>query len=452
MKRHTSSILLTALSAFAAFAITTPVLRAADHGDAPNASNNQEADIADVYFFLDPNNNDNVIVIGTVRGFIAAGENGNFGIFDSNVKYRFEFETDFVPPPAEPSSKRLVSDKFIEVTFDPRSADPGPAGKEVLQVTKAQTATVKFIGFKDGSGAKLKSFTAPTTPPSTGATAPAQVVTELGGAGTTGISFFAGMVDDPFFFDIPAFGAFITSVRNGAPDATVFNRGRDSFAGYNVMGIALSIPAAILKDSSSVVGCLFTTQKQVVQTPVKKTGLFKGSGAFKTVDRMATPAVNVALIPFNRKNEYNLATPKDDGKLTFAVDILKTLKALGTAETGIGDDGSFDPTMLGGTAKILADVAVSNGDYLRLQTDKAIAPNLGNSGGLGANGFPNGRRLTDDVVDIELSLIANGNPFDGIDLGDNVNGSDPAPQNAFPFLALPNQPQPTGTLDDKTRN
>jgi hypothetical protein len=56
------------------------------------------------------------------------------------------------------------------------------------------------------------------------------------------------------------------------------------------------------------------------------------------------------------------------------------------------------------------------------------------------------------VVDILLTLIANGNPFVAVTLGDHVDASDPLPQNAFPFLALPNQPFAPGTLDDKTRN
>src|SRR5689334_18031947 len=93
MKRMTSlhAFRSAAFGALAAFTIGQPALRAADHGDSPVPSNNQEADIADVYFFMDPTagNENNVILIATIRGFIAAGENSNFGIFDPGVKYRF---------------------------------------------------------------------------------------------------------------------------------------------------------------------------------------------------------------------------------------------------------------------------------------------------------------------------------------------------------------------------
>jgi hypothetical protein len=56
---------------------------------------------------------------------------------------------------------------------------------------------------------------------------------------------------------------------------------------------------------------------------------------------MGNPAVNVALIPFNRKNEYNQGTPKDDANLKFGGDILATLNALGTN----GADVFPPPTM-----------------------------------------------------------------------------------------------------------
>ena len=440
IKTQAIAFRLAAFSALAAFTIGQPIARAADHGDAPVPSNNQEIDIADVFFFLDPTDNTQVVLIATIRGFIAPGENNNFGIFDPNVRYHFELE----------NTGDTKADKFIDVTFTPRTGAPAPApAPPILEVPQAQTATIAFTGFKDANGDKIKKFEGvATTNSSTATTANAQVISPLG---TTGIKFFAGMVDDPFFFDIPAFGAFIKSVRDGSPNAGVFARARDSFAGYNIMGIALRIPKALLVGTdTTVVGTAFYAQKQIVQSPSKKDGSIKGTGAFKTLDRMGNPAVNVALIPFSRKNEYNQGTPKSDADLRFGGDILATLAALGTNGANV-----FPPT---DNALVLAQVAVLNGDYLRLDTSVPNTETSGLNGGDGDNveaSFPNGRRLHDDTVDILLTLIANGNPFDAIttdNLGDNVNGSDPLPQAAFPFLALPNQPFPNGTIDDKTRN
>jgi hypothetical protein len=454
MKRTCSfkSFRFAALSVAAGLTLGQLGVRGADHGDSPVPSNNQEVDIADVFAFMDPSmgNGDNVILIVTIRGFIAAGENSNFGIFDPNVRYHFEIE----------NTGDTKADKFIDVTFSPRTGQQDPANPtapSVLEVPAPQTADIKFTNFKDAGGQKLKGYTDLPVTPSSAAVgpAPAQVTST---DESNGIKFFAGMVDDPFFFDIPAFGAFIKSVREGMPSGAAFERGRDSFAGYNIMGIALSIPKSLLVGSDGGrIGVAFYAQKPIVQSPSKKTGEIKGTGAFKTLDRMGNPAVNVALIPFSRKNEYNQGTPKDDANLRFGIDILRTLKALGTMGTGIDDSGGLSGPVEG-NALALANVAVLNGDYLRLDTAVANTETNPLNGGDGDNAeasFPNGRRLSDDTVDILLTLINNSMP-----LGDNVNGSDPVPQAAFPFLALPNQPLPRGgalpapdaNVDDKTRN
>ena len=58
----------------AALFLSFQTARAADHGDSPTASNNASADLNDVFFFLDPNDNNRVIIEMTVRGFIVPSE------------------------------------------------------------------------------------------------------------------------------------------------------------------------------------------------------------------------------------------------------------------------------------------------------------------------------------------------------------------------------------------
>src|SRR5688572_20196054 len=74
--------------------VLVPVTRfeAADHGDAPCVAHDSGADLNDVYFFRDPNDNSRLILIMTVHGFIVPGEASNFGIFDPAIRYRFELE------------------------------------------------------------------------------------------------------------------------------------------------------------------------------------------------------------------------------------------------------------------------------------------------------------------------------------------------------------------------
>ncbi len=381
--------------------------RAADHGDAPATSNDQAADLADVYFFLDPNDNTKAVLLMTVRGFIVPGEAVNFGIFDPNVHYRFDIE----------NTGDAINDAHYDITFSPRTAVAGPSPRPILEIPQAQTATIRLPG---GT-----SFTAPVLNPSVGATPPPQTVTT---DPVSGISFFAGEVDDPFFFDLPAFSRFIASIRNGAPDVTQLTRARDTFAGYNIMGIALRIPVSAIKGAGNIIGVDADTFRP--STIVLKKGKKTGAGAITQVDRVGNPAVNVALIPFNRKDEYNGATTTDDAAGKFAADITATLTALGTNQANIN---------------ILAGIAITKGDFLHLDVTKA---NAGGQGGSGANGFPNGRRPTDDVIDTLLNVITNG----GVTTGDNVNANDVTFGSAFPFFAPSQQPFATGTIDDNTRN
>ena len=406
-----SCCLLSAIACGFCLTLTAPASRAADHGDAPAVAGDQGADLADVYAFLDPNDNSKLVIITTLRGFIVPGEAVNFAIFDPSVRVRLEIENTGDEKP----------DQFIDISFSERTANPGPAGKEILQVPKAQMATVKLP--------KGKKFSAPVLNPSLSASAPDQAAAVTLNAGGTGVDFFAGETDDPFFFDIPAFGRFVASVRSGSPDPTQLDRGRDSFAGYNILAIALRIPVSMLKGGGNVIGVDALTQQ--ADTEVKSNGDLHISGDYKMVDRMGNPAVNVALIPFNRKNEYNASTTKDDAKGKFANDIIATLKALGTNDANINT---------------LASVAVVHGDFVRVDTSIA---NSGTGGGDNSGaGFPNGRRPKDDVIDILLNIITNG----AITAGDHVNANDVAFGNTFPFLAPSQQPRAPGTVDDNTRN
>src|SRR4051812_7567787 len=190
--------------------------RAADHGDAPNVAGDQAADLGDTYAFLDPNDNSQVVIAMTFRGFIVPGEAVNFTTFDPNVLYRFNIDADHDSRP----------DLSIDVTFSPRTAAAEP-----------QTATIRLPGNR-------KTFTAPTTI-AVQAAVPLNPTVTTRNQGT--IKFFAGEVDDPFFFDIPAFSRFIASVKAGTPDASVFNRGRDTFAGYNILAIVMSVPVDLIR-------------------------------------------------------------------------------------------------------------------------------------------------------------------------------------------------------------
>ena len=374
-------------------------LNAADHGDAPLTAHDIGADLNDLYLFRDPNDNSRVIMIMTVHGFIVPGENSNFGIFDPAIRYRFLIENTGGAKP----------DGAIDVRFSPRVAVGG--------VPQAQTAT---INLPNGG-----TFTAPSTNSSnTADAAPTPVITTNA---QSGVTFFAGLTDDPFFFDIPAFGRFNASIRAGAPNPGVFSRGRDTFAGYNTMAIALSIPISFIRGPGNELGVIIETQRRTPQFYNSRTGEVAGAGRWTNVDRMGNPAVNVVLVPFNQKNMHNAGSPIDDANRRFWPGILDTLQNFyHTDATSIA---------------VFEDLLVKRGDYLRLDLT------VPNTGANPEGSFPNGRRLTDDVVDILNFLINNRQP-----LPDNANGNDVPLRTAFPFLAPSQQPRVPGTLDDNTRN
>ncbi|HEX8457509.1 MAG TPA: DUF4331 family protein [Pyrinomonadaceae bacterium] len=407
-----------------------PSTDAADHGDAPYNSSDQAIDGADLYAFLDPTDNTRVVLSLTSRGFIAAGENNNFGQFDPAVRYRFEIETTGDPRP----------DTFINVTFSRRTG-----------VATPQTATVTLPNGQ--------TFTALTTPPSVciAGTAncppPATITDFTSSAGL--VRFFAGMRDDTFNFDIPGFAGGTAALRacvagtNTSPTCVndalaLLGRGRDSFAGYNIMNIAISLPKAIFgTPANNEIGVNGTLARRNLtryiaspdQVAPGRNYPSVGFGEWVQLDRNGIPAVSAALIPFGRKDEFNAVTTQDDANGRFAGDIVAALKALGTNDTNIG---------------ILAGVAVTRGDQLRL---KLTTPNstLGFGETLATQnyaGFPNGRRPHDDVVDVILYFVANQQP-----VTDNVNVNEVPQLSTFPFFPPPHQPRPAGTgSEDLTRN
>jgi hypothetical protein len=462
-----ATLAATALAAVAMLATPSSTF-AADHGDAPALAQDLGCDVNDVFIFLDPTDITQTVIIGTVHGFLVPGEVPNFAVFDENVRYRFEIYNDHVntvpSPVLNPAatasqkaafSKALKPNRFIDVTFKKRNVgvaqQTGTGGGFIPQNLRRplrQEATITLTGFTGLNSNVLKTDingdALLVTPFNTSTTAAAFDVRNIKVSPGVTVQFFAGEVDDPFFFDIPAFTSFIDGIRNGgAPNVNAFNRQRDTFAGYNTLAIALRIPTALLvSDKGPFLGVDFLAQRHITQL-LTNDGV-KGGGGFKTVDRMGNPTVNVALIPFDKKNAYNSGTPKQDAQLKFAPTITETLNELGVVSN------PPEPAFLA-----LANIAIAYGDILRLNT---TISNFGSPAGAGydhkdANGFalPNGRRLQDDTVDIILTTINHNGT-----LGDGVANSGTGLQavgTSFPFLGKPHQPLGTGSgTDDATRN
>ena len=395
-----------------AFALVgSPLLRASDHIDSPTIAQDRGSDIADMWAFLDPNDNSQVILLNSTQGFIVSGEHFGEVIFDHNIRYRFEIENTGDAKP----------DLFLDVTYSPG----------VGRLT-TQTATIKLT---DASGQVVLGFTGPTTlstqepqpePP------PAPVVTV---DSKSGAKFFGGNADDPFFLDDTGANRFVASslMNPGHPDKSLlgFRRGRDTYAGFNTLITAVSVPAHFLRGAkTSVIGINAVTQRRMNQRITD--GSYTGKGAWVNVDRQGNPLVNNGLIPATRKDEYNGASTVDDMRGRFRADLITDLQNFGTDTAHINE---------------ILDIIQRNGDILRLDLE---VPNSGPQGGNNPDGgFGNlgGRRLVDDVVDATFTLINNDEP-----LTDFVDANEVPYRNTFPFVADPVQPFPPGdNPDDRTR-
>jgi hypothetical protein len=222
-----------------------------------------------------------------------------------------------------------------------------------------------------------------------------------------GVRAFAGMRDDPFFFDLPGF-LDILSKDPGKSFLGCTSPRPDKFAKTNVSSIVVELPSSLLtRKGSTKIGVEATTNKGKAQ-----------------VDRMGRPAIATVFIPNNPfepkgsepslKNTYNHGKPSTD-QARFRGEIVDSLKTLFSLNDNSGDNTSDDAGKINGLADILLP------DLLTYDTSSS-------------KGFLNGRRPADDVIDAELNLIT-----EGAVKTDCVDHNDKKFPKAFPYLAGPHK-------------
>src|SRR5215510_6406146 len=89
---------------------------AADHAEATLVAADPGADIADVFAFLDPNDNSKVVLAMDVEGFVVPSELLNLSFFSPDVLFRFEIE----------NTGDAAPDQTIDVTFSPQTSRSTP--------------------------------------------------------------------------------------------------------------------------------------------------------------------------------------------------------------------------------------------------------------------------------------------------------------------------------------
>ncbi|MFL5971715.1 MAG: DUF4331 domain-containing protein [Gaiellaceae bacterium] len=259
-------------------------------------------------------------------------------------------------------------------------------------------------------------------------------VTNLAGGGKV----FAGQREDAFFADIGAIFDLV-AIRKGTGN---MGGGKDFFANYATHGLALQIPISQLDDSDHTVGVWATTERPRVKIrEYRRNGVRRlhEEKQWVQVSRLGNPLINEVIIPTRLKDKWNRLSPATDAQFEqyyrtpILAAVINQLYGLGVPETNRDDLVAVLLTGVPGlnnTGTKLADMLRIN-----LSIPPTASPNrLGVFGGDLA-GFPNGRRLTDDVVDIAERAVAGklkGHPAGDL-LGDGVDGNDVPNLGSFPY-------------------
>jgi Domain of unknown function (DUF4331) len=397
------------------------------HREAPEISKDPVADSSDLYAFVSPDKPDHVTIIANYVPLQSAAGGPNFYEFGDDVQYEIHIDT-------KGSSKADITYQF---QFRTQLRDAGSFLYNTGPITslsspnwnRRQLYAVRRI---DGTGNKSLGQNLACPPCNIGPLSTPNYAAKLAGPAvhtlSDGSKVFAGQRADGFYVDLGS----IFDLVNLRPfqNFNVFAKaeGLTSAAGVNatkllnVHSIALQVPISrITQKGRPVIGIWTTASRQkvrILDNPAKS------SGPFVQISRLGNPLVNEVLIPQGHKDFWNTQAPHGDSQFAAYVtspELAARLPALYPGEfpnlavlvkskkprtdlkavlmTGL--PSGIVPQFTNFTGAVAADM-------LRLNTaiPPSSSPTIGGVLGGDLAGFPNGRRVFDDVVSIELRAIA----------------------------------------------
>jgi Domain of unknown function (DUF4331) len=257
-----------------------------------------------------------------------------------------------------------------------------------------------------------------------------------------GSTVFAGQRDDPFFADVGAVFDLV-AIRNGTG---ANGGGKDFLAGYAVHTIALQVPISQLDNGSNhVVGVWSATDRPKVTIDAKKR---VKQVKWAQVSRLGNPLINELLIPTQVKDKWNASTPNKDKQFEqyYSNSILAQLLNKLYPQFGpFKETDRQDLVAVLGTGLKSPNLNFTGptfADEIRLNLSIAPTAPVGEGNRLGVlggdlAGYPNGRRLEDDVVDISERVVGGALIGHSLPLGDGVDANDVPYMTSFPYLADP---------------
>jgi hypothetical protein len=392
--------------------------KASSHREAPLISEDPTADNTDLYVFRSPDKPDTVTIVSNwVPGEDPAAGPNYYTFSQHAAKYLIYIDRN--------------GDGKPDITWNFQFHTPtGPYFLGNTQQTwVAKRNDVVFARGKtpiNNIGPRFNAFVGVKNYEQT---AEKQIVTK------NGTSIFAGQRDDPFFADVGAIFDLVAIRKAG----TTGNKGggKDFLSGYNVHTIALQIPISQLDTPSHTIGVWAATNRKNVTI---NGNLHRG---WTQVSRLGEPLVNEVIIPTGLKDLWNRVTPQHDAEFKkyyetpILAAVLNKLYKLGVPETNRDDLVA----VLGTGIPKVTYTGKTFADELRINLAVPTSAHPNRMGVLAGDnaGFPNGRRLNDDIVDIEEQAVAGFLKGKKVPLGDGVNRDADARLNHFPYAGVPHQ-------------
>jgi hypothetical protein len=493
---------ITSLAAFvvSALLIAPPGGFAPSHREAPITALDHTADITDFYAFVSYDHPDRVTFVLNVDPFLEPSNGPNYFPFDPAVLYEVKVDNDYDASPDVTFRFRFQTEIRAPKLFTGfagagaginapgNSPAPVPPGTPIVPraitsldgpgsagLSLRQTYTVQMV--RDGRIFDLKAengsdlFAVPTnvgprTMPNYEDLAEQGIYALRGNGGASDIRVFAGTAADPFFIDLGAAfdtfnfrntGSGVPGVLTAAQDADDhLNVAPNAVSGFNVNSIVIEVPIRLLTSDGRVhratstkatIGAWATTSRHqltIRRSPLPETD----AGTYRQVQRFGNALINELIIGTGYKDRWSMDKPRNDAQFA-SFDLDPNIARIFNAAYGINipPPPRTDLLPLVTYAPPIAAPGTPAGpiaDLMRLNTGVPPTPypnrsRLGLIGGDSA-GYPNGRRLTDDVVDISARVVGGGilnpkfNVFPNNRIGDGVAATDVPTQEKFPYV------------------
>ncbi|MER5863521.1 DUF4331 domain-containing protein [Kitasatospora sp. NPDC002040] len=459
---RTAAILTTmslALASTALLSTGSGVSTASSHREAPLIAADPQVDNTDVYAFTSPDKPDTVTLIANWLPFQEPNGGPNFYPWADGAHYDINIDS-------QGTGKPDVTYRWTFHTEDQRGTNTflynnGPVNNltdptllfhqyYTLQELRPDCDPVTLVEH----GTAAPSDTGKASMPKYGQLRD-QATVQLPGGGQT----VATQAADPFFLDLRVFDLLY--------GGNLSEVGQNTLAGYNVNSVALQIPKSKLAykgdaTRNPVIGVWSSTEKQTMKL---SPGSQKPVGPYVQVSRLGNPLVNEVVLPAGLKDAFNSLPPSEDHNQPAVVakvldpEVPKLVQAIYGLPAPATPRNDLVEIFLTGIAKATngplavdlnsqlmnQDIDVSRfvpAEELRLNMSTPVTPKPDRLGVLNGDfqGFPNGRRLGDDVVDIALQVVEGatpGNFIPALAAGDKVNTTDKPFGATFPYLALP---------------